>query len=67
MIKILFRSSSERLDFFFLIYQFCPFLFQNKAMKSILDDAPMTVTLTLVPAEFYDEITKKSVKRIKFD
>uniref|UniRef100_A0A0R3RSZ8 PDZ domain-containing protein n=1 Tax=Elaeophora elaphi TaxID=1147741 RepID=A0A0R3RSZ8_9BILA len=33
--------------------------FKNKAMKSCLDDAPMTVTLTLMPAEFYDEITKK--------
>uniref|UniRef100_A0AAF5PT55 PDZ domain-containing protein n=1 Tax=Wuchereria bancrofti TaxID=6293 RepID=A0AAF5PT55_WUCBA len=32
--------------------------FKNKAMKSCLDDAPMTVTLTLMPAEFYDEITK---------
>lgn len=31
-------------------------------MKSCLDDAPMTVTLTLMPAEFYDEITKKSVE-----
>ncbi|EJW86007.1 hypothetical protein WUBG_03084 [Wuchereria bancrofti] len=36
--------------------------FKNKAMKSCLDDAPMTVTLTLMPAEFYDEITKKSCK-----
>ncbi|VDK77912.1 unnamed protein product [Litomosoides sigmodontis] len=36
--------------------------FKNKAMKSCLDDAPMTVTLTLMPADFYDEITKKSVE-----
>ncbi|CAG9538854.1 unnamed protein product [Cercopithifilaria johnstoni] len=32
--------------------------FKNKAMKSCLDNAPMTVTLTLMPTEFYDEITK---------
>ncbi|VDK63735.1 unnamed protein product [Onchocerca ochengi] len=40
--------------------------FKSKAMKSCLDDAPMTVTLTLMPPEFYDEITKKSVKHSKF-
>uniref|UniRef100_A0A915Q393 PDZ domain-containing protein n=1 Tax=Setaria digitata TaxID=48799 RepID=A0A915Q393_9BILA len=33
--------------------------FKSKQIKSCLDDAPMTVTLTLMPAEFYDEITKK--------
>ncbi|VDN45155.1 unnamed protein product [Gongylonema pulchrum] len=35
--------------------------FKNKKLKELLEDAPMAVTLTLMPAEFYGELTKKLV------